>query len=145
MPVETIQSHGVIAGGLLMAPTRIVCALAPRTFENLGEQPLGRINFSLFYLAISMKYAPIAEPLIEMLIGAGQGNTIGGEFGGNVLLGYKVENGTIAGRVKDTMVSGNIYSALKKGVVIGNKSEWVGGSLKTPPIYCPSLSVSTQS
>ena len=63
LPVETIQSHGVIAGGLLMAPTRIVCALAPRTFENLGEQPLGRINFSLFYLAISMKYAPIAEPL----------------------------------------------------------------------------------
>ena len=63
LPVETIQSHGVIAGGLLMAPTRIVCALAPHTFENLGEQPLGRINFSLFYLAISMKYAPIAEPL----------------------------------------------------------------------------------
>ena len=63
LPVETIQSHGVIAGGLLMAPTRIVCALVPRTFENLGEQPVGRINFSLFYLAISMKYGPIAEPL----------------------------------------------------------------------------------
>ena len=63
MPIETIQSHGVIAGGLLMAPTRIVCTRAPRTLENLAEQPLGRINFSLFYLAISMKYSPIAEPL----------------------------------------------------------------------------------
>ena len=63
LPVETIQSHGVIAGGLLMAPTRIICTLAPHTFEILGEQPLGRINFSLFYLAISMKYCPIAEPL----------------------------------------------------------------------------------
>lgn len=63
LPVETIQSHGVIAGGLLMAPTRIVCTSAPRTFEILGRQDIGRINFSLFYLAISMKYAPIAEPL----------------------------------------------------------------------------------
>ena len=83
--------------------------------------------------------------IIEILMGAGQGNTIGGEFGGNVLLGYKVENGVIVGRVKNTMVSGNIYSALKEGVIIGNKSEWVGGSLKTPSVYCPSLPVTTQS
>jgi PmbA protein len=82
--------------------------------------------------------------VIEILMGAGQGNTIGGEFGGNVLLGYKVENGTIVGRVKDTMVSGNIYIALKEGVVIGKQSEWVGGALKAPSIYCPLLSVTTQ-
>lgn len=63
LPLETVQSHGVIAGGLLMAPTRIVCTLPARHFENLGEQAIGRINFSLFYLALSMKYAPIAEPL----------------------------------------------------------------------------------
>lgn len=63
LPLETIQSHGVIAGGLLMAPTRIVCTLTPRCLENLGEQPIGRINFSLFYLALSFKYGPIAEPL----------------------------------------------------------------------------------
>lgn len=82
--------------------------------------------------------------IIEILMGAGQGNTLGGEFSGNVLLGYKVENGKIVGRVKNTMVSGNIYSALKEGVVIGNQSEWVGGGLKTPSIYCPALSVTTQ-
>jgi len=83
--------------------------------------------------------------IIEILMGAGQGNTIGGEFGGNVLLGYKVENGTIVGRVKDTMVSGNIYNALTEGVIIGNQSDWVGGALKTPSIYCPSLPITTQS
>jgi PmbA protein len=83
--------------------------------------------------------------VIEILMGAGQGNTIGGEFGGNVLLGYKVENGTIVGRVKNTMVSGNIYSTLKEGVIIGNTSEWVGGALQTPSVYCPSLPVTTQS
>jgi PmbA protein len=82
--------------------------------------------------------------VIEMLIGAEQGNVLGGEFSGNVLLGYKVENGEIVGRVKDTMVSGNIYDALKGLVVIGSEAKWVGGSLKTPPIYLPSLSVATK-
>ena len=82
--------------------------------------------------------------VIEMLIGAEQGNVLGGEFSGNVLLGYKVEKGEIVGRVKDTMVSGNIYDALKGLVVIGSEAKWVGGALKTPPLYLPSLSVATK-
>ncbi|MEK7353075.1 MAG: TldD/PmbA family protein, partial [Chloroflexota bacterium] len=47
--------------------------------------------------------------VVEQLMGATQGNVLGGDFSGNVLLGYKIENGKIVGRVKDTMVSGNIY------------------------------------
>ena len=43
--------------------------------------------------------------IIEQLMGAGQGNILGGDFSGNVLLGYKVESGKIVGKVKDTMVT----------------------------------------
>ncbi len=50
--------------------------------------------------------------VIELLMGAEQGNILGGDFSGNVLLGYKVESGKIVGRVKDTMLSGNIYQVL---------------------------------
>ena len=82
--------------------------------------------------------------VIEMLIGAGQGNVLGGEFSGNVLLGYKVENGEIVGRVKDTMVSGNIYDALKGIVAIGSEAKWVGGALRTPPLYLSSLAVASK-
>jgi len=82
--------------------------------------------------------------IIEQLMGAGQGNVLGGDFSGNVLLGYKVENGKITGRVKDTMVSGNIYQLLKDITAIGSEAKWVGGSICTPPIYCPSLSVATK-
>lgn len=81
--------------------------------------------------------------MIEHLIGAGQGNILGGEFGGNVLLGYRIENGKIVGRVKDTIISGNIYDILKEVVAIGSESKWVG-TLKTPPIYCHKLAVSTK-
>jgi len=82
--------------------------------------------------------------VIDMLIGAEQGNLLGGEFSGNVLLGYKVERGEIVGRVKDTMVSGNIYHALKELVAIGREAKWVGGVLKAPALYCPSLAVASK-
>jgi PmbA protein len=82
--------------------------------------------------------------VIEQLMGASQGNILGGDFSGNVLLGYKVESGKIVGRVKDTMVSGNIYQVLKEITAIGSKTKWVGGFLSTPPIYCPSVSVASK-
>ena len=77
-------------------------------------------------------------------MGAEQGNILGGDFSGNVLLGYKIENGKIVGRVKDTMVSGNVYKILKDIAAIGSETRWVGGFLQTPPFYCKELSVSSK-
>ena len=82
--------------------------------------------------------------VVEQLMGAGQGNVLGGEFSGNVLLGYKVENGEIVGRVKDTMVSSSIYRILSDIVAIGSKASWVGGGLLVPHIYCAGLAVATK-
>ncbi len=82
--------------------------------------------------------------VIEYLMGAAQGNILGGDFSGNVLLGYKVESGKIVGRVKDTMVSGNIYQLLKQITAIGSEPKWVGSFLQTPHLYCPSLSVASR-
>jgi len=82
--------------------------------------------------------------VVEQLMGAGQGNVLGGEFSGNVLLGYKVERGEIVGRVKDTMVSGNIYKALREIIAVGDRASWVGGALLAPHIYCARLAVATK-
>ena len=82
--------------------------------------------------------------VIEGLMGASQGNVLGGDFSGNVLLGYMVKNGEIVGRVKDTMVSGNIYQVLKEIAAIGREGKWVGGRLRIPHIYCARLAVSTK-
>jgi PmbA protein len=82
--------------------------------------------------------------IVEEVIGAEQGNLLGGDFGGNVLLGYKVENGEIVGRVKDTMIAGNVYQVLKELLGIGQETRWVGGILQTPPLYCSSVSVTTK-
>jgi PmbA protein len=82
--------------------------------------------------------------IVEQVIGAEQGNLLGGDFGGNVLLGYKVESGEIVGRVKDTMIAGNVYQVLKELSGIGQEARWVGGILQTPPLYCSSVSVTTK-
>lgn len=82
--------------------------------------------------------------VVEGLLGAGQSNVLGGDFNANVLLGYKVERGKIAGRVKNTMVSGNAYKALNQVIAIGSEGRWIGGGLFTPAIAVGGVSVSSK-
>jgi PmbA protein len=79
--------------------------------------------------------------LVHNVLGLGQGNPISGEFSVNVQLGYKIEDGEIVGRVKDVMLAGNSYDAVKDIAAIGDKAEWAGGSVLTPPIKIARLSV----
>jgi PmbA protein len=113
-------------GGLpLPSPSTLVIAPGKATFDEMVSD--------------------IKEGLvIEQLMGAEQGNILGGDFSGNILLGYKVESGKIVGRVKNTMVSGNVYKLLKEISAIGSEAKWVGGFIQTPPIYCPRLSVASK-
>jgi len=78
--------------------------------------------------------------VVEQLMGASQANVLGGDFSGNVLLGYKVEKGEIVGRVKDTVVSGNIYQVLNRIMGISREARWVG-MVYTPAICCSDLTV----
>ncbi len=81
--------------------------------------------------------------VVEQLMGATQTNVVAGDFSGNVLLGYKVERGEIVGRVKDTVVSGNIYKALAENVAVGREARWVGAVL-TPAVFCSDLAVGSK-
>ena len=74
--------------------------------------------------------------IVENLLGAGQGNTLSGDFSGNVLLGYKIENGQIVGRVKDVMISGNTFILLKEIDDIGNDGRFIDN------FYSPSFTFS---
>jgi PmbA protein len=82
--------------------------------------------------------------VLERLLGAGQSNILGGDFNANVLLGYKLEDGEIVGRVKNTMVSGNAYRALNELIAVGSEGRWLGGSLYTPPIACADIGVTSK-
>ncbi|NEP38059.1 MAG: TldD/PmbA family protein [Okeania sp. SIO2G4] len=82
--------------------------------------------------------------IIDQVLGAGQSNQLAGEFSVNLDLGYKVEKGEITGRVKNTMVAGNIFEAFQNLVDIGNFPELVGNSYYLPCIVFQNLGVATR-
>ena len=76
--------------------------------------------------------------VVDQMLGGSAG--ISGDFSVNIDLGYRVKQGQIVGRVKDTMVAGNVYSVLKQLVELGGDSEW-NGSCHTPYVIVEGLSV----
>ncbi|MGB7058926.1 MAG: TldD/PmbA family protein [Geitlerinemataceae cyanobacterium] len=76
--------------------------------------------------------------IVDEILGHASG--ISGDFSINVALGYWVKNGRVMGRVKDTMVSGNVYKALKKVAYLGGDADW-NGSCYTPSLIVEGLSV----
>ena len=82
--------------------------------------------------------------VVEALLGAGQGNELGGDFRANVSLGYRVENGEIVGRVKDTMISGNVYKVLSQVEQVSDSAEWVFGSMRSPALKCLRVEVAAK-
>jgi PmbA protein len=74
--------------------------------------------------------------IIDQMLGSGGG--ISGDFSINIELGYRVRKGEVIGRIKDTMVAGNIYAALKQ-VELGSDADW-NGSCYTPSLIVEGLS-----
>ena len=144
-----LVTHGVVANFLYDLQT---AALAGTQSNGHGERVGGFPRPAISSLIIDegdVSFQSMVEGMkegliVEELIGAGQGDVLSGDFGGNVLLGYKVENGKIVGRVKDTMISGNMYQVLREPLVMGCEARWVNGILHTPPLYCPNISVAAK-
>lgn len=65
---------------------------------------------------------------------------LSGDFSVNIDLGYQVQQGQIVGRVKDTMITGNVYEALKNVSKVGADRRWQG-SCYTPSLALESLSI----
>ena len=78
--------------------------------------------------------------VVENVLGLGQSNAINGDFSVNIALGYKVENGEIVGRVKDTMIAGNVYDALPRIEAVGSEPEWFASTC-SPAVKVAGLSV----
>jgi PmbA protein len=120
------------------------------TAGRAGAKPTGHgRNRRLTNLIISPGDIPYAEMLrdirqgllVHEFLGLGQGNPLNGEFSVNVFLGYKIENGEIVGRVKDVMLAGNAYDALKNIAALSQEREWVSGPYAWWPGLMPYIQV----
>ena len=109
---------------------------------GLGSYPTP----GLFNLLIQPGNQSLSELIIDLEDGLivdqmlGGGGSISGDFSINVDLGYRVKKGQVVGRIKDTMVAGNVYTALKQLVALGSDAEW-NGSCYTPSVTVDGLSV----
>lgn len=83
--------------------------------------------------------------IVDQVLGAGQSNQLAGEFSVNLDLGYKVENGEIVGRLKNTMVAGSIFEAFQNLVDLGDQPEWLGGRAQVPSMMFAQLGVASRS
>ena len=94
----------------------------------VGEEPTGHNNCQPYELMINPGDRPSEELLadiedgiyIKHLLGFGQSNIVNGDFSANVGLGYRVRNGRIEGRVKNTMVAGNMYELFGRNVLLSS-------------------------
>ncbi len=76
--------------------------------------------------------------IVDQMLGGGA--DISGDFSVNVDLGYRVKNGRITGRVKDTAIAGNVYQVLNQVAVLGNDLIW-NDSCYTPSLIVEGISV----
>jgi PmbA protein len=113
---------------------------------GLGSYP----SPSLFNLVVNAGKGSLAEAIammsdgivVDQILGGGPG--ISGDFSVNVDLGYRVKNGAIVGRIKDTMVAGNAYTALQNLIHLSGDNEWQG-SIYLPSMLVDSLTVTSRS
>jgi len=109
--------------------------IQPSSRKSSGTSgPLNTKGKSLLELIATLEDGLV----IDQMLGGGAG--ISGDFSVNVDLGYRVKRGQIVGRVKDTMISGNVYTALKHIVELGDDADW-NGSCYTPSLVVEGVSV----
>jgi PmbA protein len=89
-----------------------------------GTEPTGNAYCDTYAPEVSPGTQPSGELLasitdglyVKEMVGYGQSNIMNGDFSANVGLGYRIKNGKVVGRVKDTMVAGNVYDIFKANV-----------------------------
>ena len=112
-----------------------------------GTKPTGNSGCSPYSLDVSPGRETKEELLssiddglyIKELMGFGQGNIINGDFSSNVALGYRIRRGKIVGRVKNTMMAGNVYDLLAKNVRLSSDRDPI---LRLPYALIEGVSVS---
>ncbi|MEN3185412.1 MAG: TldD/PmbA family protein [Atribacterota bacterium] len=79
--------------------------------------------------------------IVDSVLGLGQSNIASGSFSCGVQLGFYVKGGEIQGRVKDVMISGNVYRALQDIKELSRDDRWVYGKMRLPYILVEPIEI----
>jgi PmbA protein len=117
---------------------------ASRDYTSQPQPGTSNIELALGDARFEDVLAGISEGLLVYdCIGGGQSNVLAGDVALNVSSGFRIGNGKVTGRVKDTMIAGNVYEMFKNVAAVGNTFRDLG-SYYVPFLMFPGLKVATR-
>jgi PmbA protein len=136
--VHTIVEDGVLKMFLYDLDTAAMVGAEPT--GNNGCRPYG-VEIPAGLRSHEEMIASLDEAIyVRGMLGFGQGNTASGDFSANLSPGYLIRNGEIVGRVKNTMIAGNLFDIMGSGVELSADYEPPG---RMPWALVDGVSVST--
>jgi len=123
---NVLFDRGVFTGFLFDAATAAACrkestGSASRDYSSQPRPGVSNIEMATGDAAQEDAIEGIEQGIIVYdCIGGGQSNLLAGDVTLDVSLGYKIENGALAGRVKDVMIAGNVYEMFRNVEAVGN-------------------------
>ena len=82
--------------------------------------------------------------IVYGVLGGGQSNLLAGDFALNIMLGFLIRKGEFAGRLQDTMISGNVYKSFDSLAAAGSEIKTVGSPYHVPDVLFSNLSISSR-
>ena len=108
---------------------------------RMGKRSEPRASASTLFITEGKKgFAALVSGMkrgivVDQIMGAHSGSPFSGDFSVNINMGWLVENGQIAGRVKDCMLAGNIFGWIRDNIIeIGRGAERASSNISIPPI-----------
>ena len=141
--------RGVFTGFLFDLATAAACRAqstgsAGRGYTSQPQPGVTNIELVAGDARFENVLAGIGEGLLVYdCIGGGQSNVLAGDVAINVSSGFRIGNGKVTGRVKDTMIAGNVYEMFKNVTAVGDTVRDLG-SYYVPFLMFPGLKVATR-
>jgi PmbA protein len=141
--------QGVFTGFLFDCATAAACRAkttgsAGRDYATQPQPATSNIELAAGSSRLEIAMRGMREGLLVYgCIGGGQSNLLAGDVTLDVSSGYKVENGTAAGRVKDVMIAGNVYEMFSNVEALGDAQADLGNYF-VPFVKFPALRVAAR-
>ncbi|MBN2464213.1 TldD/PmbA family protein [candidate division WOR-3 bacterium] len=146
---NVLFDRGAFTGFLFDLATAAACSAkstgsAARGYSSQPQPGMSNIELAPGDARLEDVLADIKEGLlVHDCIGGGQSNVLAGDVAVNVSSGFHIENGKLAGRVKDTMIAGNVYQMLASVAAVGDTVRDLG-RFHVPFLMFEGLKVATR-
>jgi len=146
---NVLFDHGVFTGFLFDLATAAACRTrttgsAARDYTSQPRPGTSNLELAPGDARLEDVLAGIKEGLlVHDCIGGGQSNVLAGDVAVNVSSGFHIGNGKLTGRVKDTMIAGNVYEILRNVAAVGDAVRDLG-SFHVPFLMIEGLKVATR-